>query len=108
MLNTITLVGNLGGDPETFYTSDGDPIAKFNLAFNSSPKKTCWVKVVAFGKLAESTEKYLKKGNRIGIIGTLDQDSWEKDGQKRSVHQLIARSYEFIKVDFEDGDATPF
>ncbi len=45
MLNSFVLTGNLGADPEIFYSSDGDPIATFNLAFNSSKKKTGWIKV---------------------------------------------------------------
>jgi len=39
MLNQVVLTGNLGADPEIFYSSEGDPVATFNLAFKSSPKK---------------------------------------------------------------------
>ena len=45
MLNSCFLTGNLGADPEIFYSSDGDPIATFNLAFRSSRKKTGWIKI---------------------------------------------------------------
>ena len=45
MLNSCVVTGNLGADPEIFYSSDGDPIATFNLAFRSSKKKTGWPKV---------------------------------------------------------------
>lgn len=53
MLNQCTLTGNLGGDPEVFYSSEGNPVANFSLAFHSSKKKTGWIKVVCFQKLAE-------------------------------------------------------
>ena len=100
MLNNCLLTGNLGADPEVFYSSEGDPIATFNLAFRSSKKKTNWIKITCFNKLAEITEKYLHKGARIGIIGTLDQQKWETDeGARRSNFQLIANSIEFIKTD---------
>ena len=66
MLNNCLLTGNLGADPEVFYSSEGDPIATFNLAFRSSKKKTNWIKITCFNKLAEITEKYLHKGARIG------------------------------------------
>ena len=79
MLNNCLLTGNLGADPEVFYSSEGDPIATFNLAFRSSKKKTNWIKITCFNKLAEITEKYLHRGARIGIIGTLDQQKWETD-----------------------------
>ena len=115
MLNSCILTGNLGADPEVFYSSDGKPIATFNLAFQSSKKKTGWIKVTCFHRMAEVAEKYLHKGARIGIVGTLDQQKWETDeGVQRSSFQLIANSLEFIKTDgrgFEDGqdnDGTPF
>ncbi len=115
MLNSCILTGNLGADPEIFYSSEGEPIGTFNLAFQSSKKKTGWIKITAFRKLAEVTEKYLHKGARIAVIGTLDQQKWETDeGVARTSFQLIANSIEFIKTDgrgFEDGqdnDGTPF
>ena len=115
MLNQTILTGNIGADPEVFYNSEGDPIATFNLAFKSSKKKTGWIKVTCFHRLAEVAEKYLARGNRVAIIGTLDQQKWETDeGAPRSSFQLIANSMEFIKVDpkkFEEGqnsDGTPF
>ena len=116
MLNQSILTGNLGNDPEMFYSSEGNPVASFNLAFRSSKKKTGWIKCVCFGRLAEVTEKYLHKGARIGIIGTLDQQKWEnEEGVTRSSFQLIANSLEFIKTDgrgFDDSrqpdDDIPF
>ena len=115
MLNQTVLSGNLGADPEMFYSSEGKPVASFNLAFKGAKKKTGWIKVAAFGKLAEISEKYLHKGARIGIIGTLDQQVWEtEEGVKRSSFQINANSLEFIKTDgrgFDDNqnrDETPF
>ena len=116
MINTCILTGNLGADPEIFYSSDGDPIATFNLAFKASRKKTGWIKVTCFNKLAEVTEKYLHKGARIALTASMDQQKWEADdGSKRSSHQLIANSIEFIKTDgrgFDEGqnpdDDVPF
>ena len=100
MLNQTILTGNLGADPEVFYSSEGNPVATFNLAFRSSKKKTGWIKCVCFGRLAEVTEKHLHRGARVGIIGTLDQQKWETDeGVTRSSFQLICNSLEFIKTD---------
>ncbi len=116
MLNQTVLTGNLGADPEVFYSSEGNPVATFNMAFRGSKKKTGWIKVVCFSKLAEITEKHLHKGARVGIIGALDQQKWEtEEGVARSSYQLIANSLEFIKTDgrgFEEGqkgdDGVPF
>jgi single-strand DNA-binding protein len=107
MLNQCVITGNLGGDPEIFYSSEGNPVTSFNIAFHSSKKKTCWIKVVAFQKLADICGQYLHKGAKIAVIGTLDQNKWETDeGQNRSTFQLIANNIEFIKTDgrgFKEG-----
>ena len=116
MLNQTVWTGNIGQDPETFFTSEGDPIAKFSLAFKSSKKKTGWIKVVCFGRLAEITEKHLHQGARVGVIGNLNENKWETDeGVKRSSFEINCHSLEFIKTDgrgFEDNDGqddgTPF
>src|ERR1035441_6418747 len=109
MLNQCLLTGNLGGDPEEFFTSEGNSVTSFNLAFQSSKKKTGWIKIVCFQKLAEIAAQYLHKGARIAIVGTLDQHKWETDeGQQRSSFQLIANSLEFIKTDgrgFTEGQS---
>ena len=82
MLNQSVLTGNLGEDPKDFFTPDGIQVTSFNLAFQAGKKKTCWIKVVCFKKLAELASKYLHKGARIAISGTLDQDKWtDKDNQ---------------------------
>jgi single-strand DNA-binding protein len=114
-MNNCMLVGNLGADPEMFYTSTGTSVASFNLAFKGGKQKTCWLKICTFNRLAEVSEKYLHKGARIGVIGLLDQQNWEtEEGVKRSSFQLLANSLEFIKTDgrgFEDNqnrEETPF
>jgi len=116
MLNSVVLAGNLGGDPEIHFNSEGEPIASFNLAFRASKQKTGWIRVTAFSKLAEITEKHLHKGAKIAVSGVLDHSQWEtNEGAKRSVIQMIANQIEFIKTDgrgFSEGenqeDGQPF
>jgi single-strand DNA-binding protein len=115
MLNVCTLTGNLGADPEVFYSSEGTPVSTFNLAFRSSKKKTGWIKITCFNRLAEISERHLHKGARIAVVGALDQQKWETDeGVQRSSFQLIANSIEFIKTDGrgfsegQDNEDTPF
>ena len=100
MLNQAVLTGNIGQDPEIFFTSEGNPIAKFSIAFKGAKKKTCWIKIVCFGRLAELTEQHLHQGARVGIIGALDENKWETDeGVKKSNFQILCNSLEFIKTD---------
>jgi len=103
-INNIVISGNLGNDPESFFTpTDGSQIVTFSLAFRSTKEKTGWIKITCFKKLAEIAEKYLHKGARIAVVGILDQSKWEtEDGQKRSNFSILANSIEFIKVNNED------
>jgi len=73
MINQVILTGNLGGDPEEFFTGDGDPISKFSLAFQSSKDKTGWIRVVCFKRLAEIVSKHLHQGAKIAVVGKLQQ-----------------------------------
>ena len=101
-MNTVILTGNLGQDPESFFTpNEGTHIVNFSLAFRSTKaEKANWIKVAAFNKVAETAVKYLHKGARVSILGILDMDEWENDeGEKRTMIKLIARSIEFIKTD---------
>ena len=123
-MNQVILTGNLGGDPEVFYTQDGLQITSFSIAFRSTKEKTNWIKVTCFNRVAEVAEKYLHKGARVAISGILDKDTWTDDnGNNRSTYKLLGNIIEFIKTDgrgFEnqgngngnsqeyDGDDTPF
>ncbi len=112
-MNTTVLTGNLGSDPESFFSDGGTQIVSFSMAFRSTKDKTDnWIKCVCFNKTGELAEKHLYKGARVGITGMLDQDKWKtKEGESRSTLKLIANSIEFIKTDgrgFEGQDETPF
>jgi single-strand DNA-binding protein len=110
MLNRVVLAGNLGADPEiSFYGDEGKPVASFSLAFNSSKKKTGWIKVTCFNRLAEIAEKYLHKGARIAVCGSLEQRKWEDDGITKSAFSIVCSSLEFIKTDGRgfNGESQP-
>lgn len=107
MLNVCILTGNLGGDPEIYYSQDGKSIASFNLAFHTSAKKEDpnWIKCVCFGKLAEIVEKYLHKGAKIAIVGTLSQNRWvSNEGIQKSNFQILVNTVEFIKINSHESE----
>ena len=113
MINQLILTGNLGADVEVFYSSDGEPIATFNLAFKSGRDKTSWIKCTCFRKNAEIASTYLHSGARIAVVGYLNQRKWKtNDGENRSSFEVIVNATEFIKTDgrgFEDrNDKPPF
>jgi len=90
-MNTVTLVGRLTREAELKYSNSGFPIAQLSLAQNQRRKRgEQWEDEAHFfdckllGKRAESLQKYLQKGKQIAVTGQLQQERWEKDGQKRS------------------------
>jgi single-strand DNA-binding protein len=105
-LNKVFLMGNLTRDPEIRYTTSGSPVANFGMAVNrvytdqSGEKKedTCFVRVVVFGKQAETCGKYLSKGRLILLEGRLQYRSWESDGKKRSSMDVIGERIQFLST----------
>jgi len=91
MLNKVTLIGNLGRDPEVKYASNGNAIANLAVATSESWKDkqtgekkemTEWHRVSVFGKLAEVAGQYLKKGSKIYVEGQLKTTKYQdKDGK---------------------------
>ncbi|WP_333664724.1 single-stranded DNA-binding protein [Desulfobacter postgatei] len=103
-LNKVLLIGRLGKDPETRYTQSGLAVASFNVATSEKFKKqngetderTEWHKCTAFGKQAETIEKYLKKGSQVYIEGRLQTDEYEKDGVTRYTTKVIVSGFQFL------------
>ena len=104
-LNKVTLIGNLGGDPELRYTESNIPVATFSLATNESYKdqngnlveRTEWHRIVAWRKLAELFGEYLKKGSKVYIEGKLQTRSWDdKEGNKRYTTEIVVSEFMFL------------
>ncbi|HTK81546.1 MAG TPA: single-stranded DNA-binding protein [Bacteroidota bacterium] len=99
-LNKVTLIGNLGKDPEVSYTASGVAVAKFSIATNerwkdqegNAQERTEWHNIVAWRKLAEICGQYLKKGGKVYLEGKLQTRSWDdkNTGQKRYTTEIIA------------------
>ena len=98
-LNKVTLIGNLGADPEIRSTTGGNRVATFSLATSRSwnnpsgdkQEKTEWHRVVLWGKQAESLQEYLTKGKQIYVEGRLQTRQWDdKDGNKRYTTEIKA------------------
>jgi single-strand DNA-binding protein len=100
MLNKVSLIGNLGKDPETKYTASGLAICSFSLATTEKIKgeaTTEWHKIVSFGKLAEICGEYLTKGKQVYIEGKIQTREWEdKNGVKRSTTEIVANEMRML------------
>jgi len=104
-VNKVILVGRLGKDPEVRYTSGGQPVANFTMATDYSfkdrngerQKRTEWHRIVAWRKLAEIVQQYLKKGSLIFIEGRIETREWQdKEGQKRYTTEIIANDMRML------------
>lgn len=110
MLNKAIIGGRLTHDPEEAATASGTTVAKFSVAiprrFNRD--ETDFLNVVAFGKTAEFVNKYFQKGSSILVVGSIQSRSYEKDGQKRYVTEIIADEVSFAgsKKENEESSAT--
>lgn len=98
-INKVILVGNLGKDPEVRHLDQGVTVAKFPLATSETYKKqdgtkvetTEWHNVVMWRGLAESAERFLRKGSLVYIEGKIRTRSWDdKEGNKRYATEIVA------------------
>jgi len=101
-LNKVQLIGNLGTDPELRHTAGGQAVANFSLATSrqwggqdgSAPQeKTEWHKIVAWGRLGEIVNEYLRKGRQVYIEGRIETRQWQdQQGNKRWTTEIIAEN----------------
>lgn len=104
MINKVTLIGNVGKDPEVKVISDSLKIAKFSVATSESytDKKgekittTQWHNCVVWNKQADIVEKYVTKGMQLYIEGKLNYSKSEKDGETKYFTEIIVNEFRFI------------
>jgi single-strand DNA-binding protein len=82
--NRITIIGRLGQNPDVRTTGGGTKVAKFSIATDRLKKDapTDWHRCVAWDKQAEAVERFLHKGDAVGVEGRMEYGSYEKDGVK--------------------------
>jgi single-strand DNA-binding protein len=106
MYQQITLVGNLGNDPEMRYTPTGVPVAHFSLAVSKSwttqegqrQEKTMWFRVTTWRKQAETVSQYLTKGSKVLVVGELEEARayTDRDGNLRAALEVTAQTVRFL------------
>jgi single-strand DNA-binding protein len=105
-INKVILVGNLGADPETRYTTSGSAITSIRIATSEQWKdkqtgetqeRTEWHRVKFFGRLAEIAGEYLKKGRQVYVEGSLRTDKYtDKEGIERWSTDIIANEMQML------------
>jgi single-strand DNA-binding protein len=112
MYQKLTIVGNLGGDPEMRYTPSGQAVTNFSVATNrrwtgsdgQQQEETTWFRVSVWGKQAEVCNQYLSKGRQVLVEGRLTPDKesggpriWtDQNGQPRASYEMSAFEVRFL------------
>ena len=119
-INKVILVGNLGADPKVSNTSGGSKIVNLNVATTDSWKdklsgerkeRTEWHRVVIYNpQLAETAERYLRKGSKVYLEGQLQTRKWEdNNGQERYTTEVVLQNFSgsLVLLDGRGGDGAP-
>lgn len=99
-VNQVILIGNVGKDPEIRVFDNGIKVATFSVATSTGgykkqdgtdvPEKTSWHNIVAWRGLADISEKFIHKGDKITVIGSISYREYEKDGVKKYITDILA------------------
>lgn len=114
MVNQVTIVGNLGKDPDLRYTPSGTAVATFTVATSENYKdregnkqtKVEWHNIVAWRQLAEICGKYLHKGKQVYLEGKIQNRTYDdKDGNKRYISEIVVHEMKMLgsRDDNRDG-----
>lgn len=102
-MNKVILIGNLTRDPETQETSSGVTVCRFAIAVNRTyasadgTRETDFFNITVWRAQAENCGRYLKKGSKVAVVGSLQNRSYEdKEGIKRNVTDIVANEVEFL------------
>ena len=117
-MNKIIVIGNLGKDPEMRYTSNGQSVTSFSVASNrkyttstgEQREETDWFNVSAWGRLADTCNQYLTKGQQVYVEGRLHLRSYEgRDGQTRWVNEISLTDVQFLgRAGGPGGEESPY
>lgn len=116
-MNQLTIVGNLGGDPEMRYLDDGTAVTTFSVAVNrrwtdresgESREKTWWFRVTAWRRQAEVCAEYLQKGKQVLVQGEVSASAYTADsGESRASLEVTARNVRFLGPNGNGNGAPP-
>lgn len=105
-VNKVTLIGNLGNDPELRSTQSGSAVANITLATSESwrdketqetKERVEWHRVIFFGRLAEVVNEYLRKGSQVYVEGRIQTRKWQdKDGNDRYTTEIVANEMQML------------
>lgn len=125
MYEQLTIVGNLGADPEMKFTPSGKAVTNFSVAVNtrwttsdgSEGERVTWYRVACWGRLAEVTNQYLAKGRKVMVVASrIEAEAYiDGEGQPRAALKVTADAVKFLDSNGEstggavrDDEEAPF
>ena len=115
-LNRVQIIGNLGADPEMRYTPGGQAVTNFRVAVNrtrrdqggTTSEETEWFRVVAFDKLGEIADQYLRKGGQVYVEGRLQSRKYtDREGVERTAVEVVAGDLVLLGARRAEEEAGP-
>ncbi|AVQ21680.1 single-stranded DNA-binding protein [Fusobacterium necrophorum subsp. funduliforme] len=97
-MNVISLMGRLTRDPEVKFGQSGKAYCRFSIAVNRpfSKDEADFINCVSFGKTAELIGEYFRKGQQIALVGRLQMNQYESNGEKRTSYDVVVDTFDFI------------
>lgn len=99
-MNKVFLIGNLTADPQVSAFDSGHTACRFTIAVSrftrSEDNRTDFINIVTWDGLAQNCAKYLLKGSKVAVVGSIQTGSYEKDGIKRQTVDIRAEQVEFL------------
>lgn len=106
-MNQVVLFGRMVADPEVRYTNNKKATCRFKVAVNRISEGADFIQCIAWEKTAENLGKYVKKGDRVLVNGSITTGSYEKDGKKVYTTDVTARTIQFLDMHKQDGGFKP-
>ncbi len=99
-MNVISLMGRLTRDPEIKFGQSGKAYCRFSIAVNRpfSKDEADFINCVSFGKTAELIGEYFRKGQQIALVGRLQMNQYESNGEKRTSYDVVVDTFDFIST----------
>ncbi len=113
-MNVVVLVGRLTDNPELRHTNSNISVTRFSIAVDRAyrsgeDRQTDFINIVAWRQTAEFITTYFKKGQRIGIEGSLRMNQFtDKDGNKRTTYEVVVNNAHFVENKRDSGNAGGF
>jgi len=113
LLNKVVLIGRLTRDPEIRHIPSGAAVTTFTLAVNRNftnqqgEREADFIPIVVWRGLAETCARYLSKGRLVAVSGRIQTRSYERDGQRRYITEIVGDEVVFLDRDSSRGNAAP-